>query len=158
MAEQPGPVSPVLTTPPAPSDEAAAQFARRLRFETDVSDVRAHLSAGAAGVVVVDTRSVEAWNRGHVPGAVHCPTGEVAERAAALVERTETVVTYCWGPACNGATRAALAFARGGYPVKEMIGGFEYWVREGFPYETDHGVRQPEPDSLTVLTPADCGC
>jgi rhodanese-related sulfurtransferase len=42
-----------------------------------------------------------------------------------------TVVTYCWGPGCNGATRAALAFARLGYPVKEMIGGYEYWVREG---------------------------
>jgi hypothetical protein len=26
---------------------------------------------------------------------------------------------------------AALELARLGYPVKEMLGGFEYWVREG---------------------------
>ena len=42
---------------------------------------------------------------------------------------------YCWGPGCNGATRAALEFARLGHPVKEMLGGFEYWVREGLPLE-----------------------
>ena len=41
------------------------------------------------------------------------------------------MVVYCWGPGCNGATRAALQFSRLGYAVKEMIGGFEYWAREG---------------------------
>ena len=52
------------------------------------------------------------------------------------------VVTYCWGPGCNGATRAALEFAKLGYQVKEMLGGYEYWVREGFTFETSAG---PDP-------------
>ena len=64
------------------------------------------------------------------------------------------VVTYCWGPGCNGATRAALALARLGYPVREMLGGIEYWTREGFPVETDAGLTSAEPDPLTVP----CGC
>jgi hypothetical protein len=35
------------------------------------------------------------------------------------------VVTYCWGPGCNGngVTRAALVLARPGHPVRAMIGG-----------------------------------
>jgi rhodanese-related sulfurtransferase len=45
------------------------------------------------------------------------------------------VVVYCWGPGCNGAVKAAADLARMGRPVKEMIGGFEYWVREGHPVE-----------------------
>ena len=41
-------------------------------------------------------------------------------------------VTYCWGPHCNGATRAARALAGLGYPVKEMIGGIAGWRAEGY--------------------------
>jgi len=41
------------------------------------------------------------------------------------------LVVYCWGPACNGATKAAAELAALGRPVKEMLGGFEYWAREG---------------------------
>jgi rhodanese-related sulfurtransferase len=63
-----------------------------------------------------------------VPGALHLPTAEIPERAARLLVAAVPVITYCWGPGCDGATRAALAFARLGYHVKEMIGGIEYWT------------------------------
>ena len=125
-----------MTTP----TEAAAHFAGRLAFETDVSDVHADLHAGIPGLVVVDSRSVESWAQGHIPGALHLPTAEIAVRATELVPADAMVVTYCWGPGCNGATRAALEFARLGYRVKEMIGGYEYWVREGQPTENDEGA------------------
>jgi rhodanese-related sulfurtransferase len=76
------------------------------------------------------------------------------------VRRDETVqvVTYCWGPGCNGATRAALEFARLGYRVKEMIGGFEYWVREGLPVRTAGGLVRSPVDELTAALSAHCGC
>jgi hypothetical protein len=32
-----------------------------------------------------------------------------------------------------------------------MIGGYEYWVREGFPVLTDAGETQCQPDVLTTL-------
>ena len=98
--------------------------------------------------MVVDSRGDEAWRQGHLPGAVHLPTAEIAARATERGRRpARTVVTYCWGPGCNGATRAALEFARLGYPVKEMIGGYEYWVREGLPVQTATGLvrRRPTP-------------
>jgi len=115
-------------------DQAAvAHFAERLAYETDVSDVASDIGAGVTGWVLIDSRSQESWDQGHVPGAVHLPTREIAARATAVVPDGVPVVTYCWGPGCNGATRAALEFAKLGYSVKEMIGGFEYWVREGLP-------------------------
>ncbi|MET7332763.1 rhodanese-like domain-containing protein [Nonomuraea sp. NPDC005650] len=138
---------------------ALAHFAARLAFETDVSDVAADLAAGVPGVVVVDSRSRESWDQGHIEGAVHLPTAEIAARAPGLVPAEAAVVTYCWGPGCNGATRAALEFAKLGYRVKEMIGGFEYWAREGFPVETASGVTRHPVDALTApVSGVACAC
>jgi rhodanese-related sulfurtransferase len=144
------------TTPPA---EAAAHFARRLAVETDVSDVAAALESGRPGFVLLDSRSAEAWAQGHVPGAVHLPGREIAGRAPAELDRSVPVVTYCWGPGCNGATRAALALSLLGFRVREMLGGFEYWAREGLPVETADGVDRAPADPLTAPAPAvSCGC
>lgn len=137
---------------------AVEHFAAKLRYETDVSDVHAALDARTPHVIVIDSRSTEAWDQGHLPGAVHLPTAEIAARAADVVPAGTAVVTYCWGPGCNGSTRAALAFARLGFEVREMIGGYEYWVREGFPVLTAAGeVRRPA-DDLTAPIGAVCAC
>jgi rhodanese-related sulfurtransferase len=165
-------------TQQAAIDQAAiAHFSAKLAYETDVSDVHAALAGALAGsgssadadtdadagvepgFVLVDSRSRESWDQGHVPGAIHLPTSEIAGRAAELVPPGAAVVTYCWGPGCNGATRAALEFARLGHPVREMIGGFEYWVREGFGYDSAWGRREPAPDPLTAPTDGtSCAC
>jgi rhodanese-related sulfurtransferase len=142
------------STPPA---DAAAHFARRLAVETDVSDVAAALESGVPGFVLLDSRSTEAWGQGHVPGALHLPGREIAARADDELDRSVPVVTYCWGPGCNGATRAASALALLGFRVREMIGGFEYWAREGLPVETADGVHRPGIDPLTAPG-VSCGC
>ncbi|MEU0199695.1 MULTISPECIES: rhodanese-like domain-containing protein [unclassified Streptomyces] len=153
-------VNPVLRVAPAAPAEAAAHFRAGLAFHTDVSDVAAALAAGGdPGFVLVDSRSTEAWDQGHVPGALHLPTALVTEQAGQLLDRSVPVVTYCWGPGCNGAARAALALAELGYLVKEMLGGFEYWVREGLEFETWRGRERRAPDPLTApVDAADCGC
>lgn len=156
----PATVNPVLRVPPASPAAAAAHFAASLAFHADVSDVAAALATdGDPGFVLVDTRSTASWDQGHVPGAVHLPTALVPTQAEELLDRSVPVVTYCWGPGCNGATRAALAFAQLGYQVKEMLGGFEYWAREGFRYETWEGTARRAADPLTAPVDADdCGC
>jgi len=149
----------VLRVSPAPPAEAAAHFAAKLAFETDVSDVHAALDGGRPGFVLVDSRGADAWAQGHIPAAVHLPTNEIAERALRELDPTVPIVTYCWGPACNGATRAALALARLGFSVKEMIGGIEYWIREGFPVLTATGLTTRSVDPLTSpVGSAACAC
>lgn len=119
-------------------------FEALLAFQADVADVRTAMATGEPGFVLVDSRSRASWDQAHIPGAVHLPTADVPARAAELLDPAVPVVTYCWGPGCNGATRSALALSRAGYQVKEMIGGIEYWIREGFPVRTPDGdVAQP---------------
>ncbi|KUL37481.1 sulfurtransferase [Streptomyces sp. NRRL F-4489] len=151
--------SPALRVPPAPPVEAAAFFAARLAFQADVSDVRASLDSGDPGFVLVDSRGGAGWEQGHVPGAVHLPTADIPARAASLLDPDVPVITYCWGPGCDGATRAALALSQLGYRVKEMIGGIEYWIREGFPVATPTGTERRAADPLTAPVGAPtCAC
>ena len=151
---------------------AAAHFAARLSFETDCSDVHAALEAADPGFVLLDTRSREAWDQGHVRGAVHMPKPDMPSRIPAYPAGTRFVV-YCWGPGCNGAQRAGLIISELGYAVKEMIGGFEYWAREGLPvdrvvFDTASGApvtvdatRAPDPLTTPVAGPGGaiaCDC
>ena len=142
--------SAALRVPPAAPAEAVSFFTARLTFQADVSDVAASLASGAPGFVLLDSRGDRAWDQGHIPGALHLPTADIADRAAGRLDLEVPVITYCWGPGCDGATRAALALARLGYRVKEMIGGIEYWIREGFPVETSGGRDQRPADPLTA--------
>ncbi|MGW9413952.1 rhodanese-like domain-containing protein [Arthrobacter cupressi] len=126
---------------------ASEYFRAKLRFEIDVMDVA---EAAPGSLIVVDSRRLSSWDHGHIPGAVHIPTAEIPARAPELIPAGCRVVVYSWGPGCNGSTFAALAFAELGYPVQEMIGGIEYWIRNGLPVETEDGVRTEKPDPLVT--------
>jgi rhodanese-related sulfurtransferase len=117
--------------------DAESYFAAKLQHETDASDVYAAQKAGDA-FVLVDVRGDEAWRQGRISGAVHVPYRDIPARAAEFDADTPVVV-YCWSPGCNAGAKGALAFARLGLSVREMIGGYEYWVREGQPTENDEG-------------------
>jgi rhodanese-related sulfurtransferase len=137
----------------------AAASVGELTFQADISDVRASLTSGEPGFVLVDSRGEAAWRQARIPGALHLPTAEIPDRAAQLLDPAVPVITHCWGPGCDGATRAALALARLGYRVKEMIGGIEYWIREGFPVlGPDDRERVSPADPLTAPAGAACDC
>jgi rhodanese-related sulfurtransferase len=136
----------------AEPQDARAHFAAKLSYETDPADLRT-AQRGREDFVLVDSRSEAAWGQGRLPKAIHMPTAQIAERAPLEIPIDTPVVVYCWGPACNGSTNAALAFSTLGYHVKELIGGYEYWVREGFATETDEGVVTNAIDGLTAPLP-----
>lgn len=123
-------------------------FEAKLSYETDGSDLYAAQKAGQP-VVVIDVRSDEAWAQGRIAGAVHMHYREIAERAPQEIPAGTEVVVYCWSPGCNAGAKGALEFAKLGYPVRELIGGFEYWVREGYPIENHDGVHRRPIDPTT---------
>lgn len=145
-----------MTLTASEQDAAVEHFAAKLRFETDPSDVAAAFAAGD-DVVLVDVRGHASWHQGRIAGAIHLPHAEIPERAADLIPPGTSVVVYCWGPGCNGATRGALQFSRLGYPVKEMIGGFEYWTREGLDIVDDSGSLTRAVDTLAAPRPSSAG-
>ena len=126
--------NPVTAVAAARAAAALNHFTSRLAVETDVADVAATLAEGGdPGFVLIDARSPRSYGAGHLPGARLLPRPFAGEDVAALGDAL--LVVYCWGPACNGATKPAAELAALGRPVKEMIGGFEYWERDGHAVE-----------------------
>jgi rhodanese-related sulfurtransferase len=151
--------SAVAQTPAASPDEARSHFARRLAFETDADDVAAALREGNVDFVLVDTRSREAYDAAHLPGAVSLPHREMDEATVGRLP-DGLVVVYCWGPGCNSATKGAVKLAALGRPVKEMLGGFEYYVREGHAVtgSSAASLRTAGDPLVTIPHGVSCGC
>ena len=111
-------------------DEQLNHYERKLAFETDSWDLKAALASGE-NIVVIDTRSLEAYQREHIPGAVNIPHRRMSMETTKNLDRTALVVTYCDGIGCNASTKGALNLAKLGFRVKELIGGLDWWKRDG---------------------------
>lgn len=125
-------MSRVTDIAPAPPAAALAHFEAVFAFETDCWDVHDSLTRGAHDFVLLDVRGTEKYEAGHVPGAVDLAQGKIIGSRMAAYPAGTVFVTYCAGPHCNGAARAAVRLARLGLPVKIMTGGVSGWLDEGF--------------------------
>jgi rhodanese-related sulfurtransferase len=122
--------------PPSPED-GYKHFRSKLQFETDPADMYADLRKGPVPFVIVDARTPDAFEQEHIPGAINVPHRRMNAEATAMLPRDKLIVTYCWGPGCNGSTKGAARLTALGFRAKELMGGIEYWKREGYP--TEHG-------------------
>ena len=132
---------------PEPS-ETASVMADKLRFHTDSWDLSVDLKSGRREIVVIDARSRQAYAEGHIPGALSLPHGEMTEEAAAGLDRRKVYVVYCDGIGCNASTKGAYKLALLGFRAKELIGGLDWWRRDGHPIATSR-----EPGSLVSTVP-----
>lgn len=134
--------SAVREYPAAPAADAHRHYLARLAVETDVSDVVHDLTRGTGKLLILDVRAPSDYALCHVPGALNLPHRQISPATAAF-DRDALLVTYCWGPGCNSATKAAAKLAQLGFQVKEMLGGIEYWRLEGCPVEGRLGLEAP---------------
>lgn len=119
----------------------------RLAYEIDV--VAAAQAVAEGWAMLVDTRRLESWDQGHIAGAVHLPKQGLDARIDDL-PRDRTLIVYGWGPGCNGATTTARMLLAAGLDVQELLGGYEYWVRNGFEIESGGAVSRRSPDPLVT--------
>ena len=126
----------VLARPAASCSKAEAYFLRKLSCETDPADVYTDLQHGVTDFVLADVRSPQDYARSHAVGAINLPQATISADTTAHLSKDKLLVVYCWGPGCNGATKAAAKLSALGFAVKEMIGGIEYWEdKERYPVE-----------------------
>jgi rhodanese-related sulfurtransferase len=109
-------------------------YADKLEFETDSWDLRAALDKGEK-IVVVDARSTPSYNKEHIPGAMSIPHRTMSAESTHDLDRSALFVIYCDGIGCNASTKGALNMVRLGFRVKELIGGLDWWKRDGYATE-----------------------
>lgn len=130
----------VSQTPAASPYVALKHFSDRLAFETDCSDVYHSQLEGQVDYVLADVRGPQAFDTGHIPGAINLPQRTLTAEVLAAYDPATLFVVYCAGPHCNAVHRAAVRLAALGFPVKEMLGGITGWLDEGFTLTADRGV------------------
>ncbi len=113
-------------------------YESKLNYETDPSDLFSALSEGR-DVVVIDARQPHAYANEHIPTAINIPHRTMSEESTAMLDRTKLYVCYCDGIGCNASTKGALNLLRLGFQVKELIGGIEWWKKDGYATEGEHG-------------------
>jgi rhodanese-related sulfurtransferase len=111
-------------------NDQITHYSNKLNFEIDSWDLKVALENGQ-NVVVVDTRSQEAFSAEHIPGSVSIPHRSMNEDTTAFIDKSALVVSYCDGIGCNASTKGALNLAKLGFRVKELIGGLDWWKRDG---------------------------
>lgn len=114
------------------NQEQISHYQQKLQYEIDSWDLFNAMENGD-DIVIIDARSSEAYNNEHIPGSINFPHRTIShESALKLLNFNTLYITYCDGIGCNASTKGALKLAQLGYKVKELIGGIDWWKRDGY--------------------------
>lgn len=121
----------VLETAAAEPEDAAIHFQSKLTLETDAWDVKTDMERRRSDFIVIDTRSPADFEARRIAGAINLPYRTMNAQTTAHLPKDKVLVTYCWHTGCNASTKGALKLASLGFRVKELVGGLEYFIKEG---------------------------
>ncbi|MDD9892290.1 MAG: rhodanese-like domain-containing protein [Gammaproteobacteria bacterium] len=89
------------------------------------------LAAEEGSLLVLDVRSDHEYDRGHVPGALHIPQQQLANRLAELGEwRNKSIVVYCES-GYRASLAASLLEEEGFNNVYHLVGHMREWRDSG---------------------------
>ncbi len=123
-------------------------YSDKLKYEIDSWDLYDSLQ-NEAKLIVIDARSKEAYDIEHIPGAINVPHRTMDKIITQEFDTSYTYVTYCDGIGCNASTKGALLMTKLGFKTRELLGGIDWWKRDG--YETS-GINGTEASKIV------CGC
>jgi rhodanese-related sulfurtransferase len=111
----------------------------KLEYEIDSWDLHQAI-LNKEKIIVLDVRSHEAFVNEHIPVAISFSHKTITEDSVKNLDLTYTYVTYCDGIGCNASTKGAYKLSKLGVKVKELIGGIEWWKRDGYQTEGVFGA------------------
>lgn len=121
-------------------------YQSKLEYEVDSSDLYNELQNDENIYIVVDGRSPDAFSIEHIKGAVNIWHKDICSNSTKDLDKNKIYICYCDGVGCNASTKTALKLLTLGFKVKELIGGLDWWKRDG--YETN----------ISGLKESNCGC
>jgi rhodanese-related sulfurtransferase len=83
-------------------------------------------------VVVVDVRSADAYNNGHIKGAINLPLDKIQAGKYDALPRDKRIITYCSCGAENSSAAATLLLEKAGFNNgATLLGGTYAWEQSG---------------------------
>lgn len=86
----------------------------------------------------LDAREPEAFQRGHIAGAVNLPSDDFMDSLSYLenLSPDTLIISYCDGSECNASIELAANLDLMGFTqVRFFFGGWEEWTGAGYPVE-----------------------
>ena len=123
-------------------------YSDKLKYEIDSWDLSQSLSENKK-LIVIDARSEEAFDTEHILSSINIPHRTMNEETTKDLDKSYLYVTYCDGIGCNASTKGALKMAELGFEVKELLGGLDWWKRDGYKTSNTSGINKNK---------TTCGC
>jgi molybdopterin/thiamine biosynthesis adenylyltransferase/rhodanese-related sulfurtransferase len=128
----------------SPSGAEVIKKIKERIHEIDPADVREGLGNG---VVLVDVREGEEFERERIPGAVHVPRGYLESRIeGAVSDRDAHVVLYCASGQRSALAADTLQELLGYTNVESMTGGITLWKDRGYDTEAPKTLSKEQRD------------
>jgi len=109
-------------------------YENKLTFEMDPSDLFEAFET-SNDYIAIDTRKDFAFEKEHIPTAINLPHREMTIESTKHLDKSKIYICYCDGIGCNASTKGALKLAKLGFKTKELIGGIEWWKKDGYATE-----------------------
>lgn len=124
--------------------EQTKHYQDKLAYEIDSADVADFYKVEIKGkrMIVIDARSADGFEAEHIPGAISFPHRTMNDETTKSLDIDTVYVTYCDGIGCNASTKGAFKLSSLGFNVKELIGGLDWWKRDGYSTEGKEGVKR----------------
>ena len=82
--------------------------------------------------ILVDVRSFDSYEFGHIGGAISFPLKEiVAKEATKRFSKSDKIVVYCGSASCPASAAAAMKLKELGFDVLDYKGGVKEWIDKG---------------------------
>lgn len=115
--------------------DAIEFFSKELEYKVGSYDVKQIIERKEKGTpspedkntVIVDVRDEESFKKGHIPGALNVPNGDLKDGLEAPFTKENIIIVYCYKWDCDLAKVAAIKLIAKDYKVKELSGGFNTW-------------------------------
>ena len=114
---------------------ARAFFEDKVAFTTGPVELSQMIKSGESDFNVIDVREGEDYAKGHIPGAINLPKDKWSTLGG--LSKDKINIIYCYTHVCHLGAKACAEFARNGFPVMELDGGFEEWK------ENDLDIEKP---------------
>ncbi len=113
---------------------ALSYFDQKLKYEIGPVELKQKIDRNHSDFLLVDVRSQEAYQHGHIVGAKSIPFEDFDHRFPEFSEHSDNIV-YCYSMTCQLSYKAARWLSEKGFPAKVLIGGFDEWEKGQFPVE-----------------------
>lgn len=106
-------------------------FENRIAFTVGPVELKEMIEKDRNSIEIIDVRSREYYDKGHIPSAVSIPGSEIQMHLNKL-SKDKINVVYCYSQQCHLGSKTALVLLENGYPVIELEGGFNEWKNSDF--------------------------